>query len=44
MAKSGGQLNPSSGRVEKGRLPKGSLEDPYTFKDGPMRIFRKKGR
>jgi hypothetical protein len=42
MAKKGGQLNESTGRVERGRMPKGSLEEPMTIKDGPFRVFRKK--
>jgi hypothetical protein len=45
MNRTGGQLNPETGRVEKGRMPKGSIESCQTIKDGPMRIFRKgKGR
>jgi streptogramin lyase len=31
-----GQLNPSTGRVEEGRMPKGSCEEPATFKEGPL--------
>ncbi len=27
-----------------GRRPRGSLEVPMTVKDGPLRIFRRKGR
>lgn len=34
-SKTGGQVN-SRGRVEKGRVPKGSLEEPVTFKEGPL--------
>jgi hypothetical protein len=41
--KTGGQLG-DNGRVVKGRMPKGSLEEPMTIKDGPFRVFRKKGR
>lgn len=45
MAKrTGGQLNESTGRVERGRMPKGSLDEPMVIVDGPMRIFRKRGR
>lgn len=38
--KSGGQVNPATGRVERGRMPKGSLEEPMTIKDGPLRWLR----
>jgi hypothetical protein len=42
--KSGGQLNESTGRVERGRVPKGSLEEPMTFKEGPLsRLLNRKG-
>lgn len=42
--KTGGLLNDSTGKVERGRMPKGSLEEPTVIIDGPMRIFRKRGR
>lgn len=42
--RTGGQLNPDTGKVERGRMPKGSLEEPTVIKDGPLRIFRKRGR
>lgn len=35
-SKSGGQVNADTGRVEKGRMPKGSVEEPHTFKEGPL--------
>jgi hypothetical protein len=31
--KTGGQVNSATGRVEKGRMPKGSLEDACVIKD-----------
>jgi hypothetical protein len=34
--KTGGQVNTSTGRVEKGRMPQGSCEEPHTFKEGPL--------
>jgi hypothetical protein len=41
--KTGGQLNPDTGRVEKGRMPQGSCEEPRTFKEGPLaRILGRK--
>lgn len=40
--KTGGQLNSDTGRVERGRMPRGSLDEPMTIKDGPFRVFRKK--
>lgn len=42
MAKLGGLRDAQTGKVSKGRMPKGSLEEPMTIKDGPSRIFRKK--
>jgi hypothetical protein len=45
MAKSGGRVNEDTGKVSKGWMPKGHI-DPYgeatSFKDGPLRILRKK--
>ncbi len=41
--KTGGRLH-DGGWVRTGRMPKGSLEEPMTIKDGPFRVFRKKGR
>lgn len=35
--KTGGQFNEATGRVETGRMPKGSVEEPRTFKEGPLR-------
>jgi len=43
MARTGGRLG-DNGKVVKGRMPQGSLEEPMTIKDGPFRVFRKKGR
>jgi hypothetical protein len=46
MTRTGGRVN-DAGKVEKGRMPKGHCDpwgEPSTFKDGPMRIFRKKGK
>jgi hypothetical protein len=41
--RTGGQVNPGTGRVEKGRMPKGSCEEPATFKEGPLaRMFGRK--
>lgn len=34
--RSGGQLNENSGRVEKGRMPKGCTEDPATFRENQI--------
>jgi hypothetical protein len=34
--KTGGQFNYSTGRVESGRMPKGSLEEPVTFKENQI--------
>jgi hypothetical protein len=31
--RTGGQVNDQTGRVEKGRMPKGSLEDACVIKD-----------
>jgi hypothetical protein len=42
MSRTGGQVNPETGRVEKGRMPKGSVEECRTIKDGPLRVFRRK--
>jgi hypothetical protein len=42
MRKTGGQVNENTGRVETGRIPKGSVESCQTIKDGPLRIFRRK--
>lgn len=40
--RTGGQLNERTGKVERGRMPRGTLEGCVTIKDGPLRIFRKK--
>jgi hypothetical protein len=37
VRKTGGQVNESMGRVERGRMPKGSLDEVRTFKEGPLR-------
>lgn len=43
--KTGGQLNEATGRVETGRIPRGSLEEPMTIKEGPLsRLFNQKGK
>lgn len=34
--RTGGQLNCDTGRVESGRMPKGSLEEPATFKENQI--------
>ena len=34
--RTGGQLNPDTGRVEAGRMPKGSTEDPATFRENQI--------
>jgi translation elongation factor EF-Tu-like GTPase len=42
--KTGGQVNDVTGRVERGRMPKGSLEDVVTIKEGPLsRLLNRKG-
>jgi hypothetical protein len=40
--KTGGQLNENTGRVEKGRLPKGSTEDATVIYDGPFAALRRR--
>lgn len=42
--RTGGQLNPNTGRVEKGRIPKGSCEEPATFKEGPFKRLMGRNR
>lgn len=42
MARTGGQVNDGSRRVERGRMPKGSLEEPMTITEGPWRLLRKR--
>lgn len=47
--KSGGQFNYDTGRVESGRMPKGSLEEPATFKENQIlaaagRLFKGRKR
>ena len=34
--RSGGQLNTNTGRVERGRIPKGSTEDAATFRENQI--------
>jgi hypothetical protein len=41
--RTGGRVG-DDGRVVTGRMPKGSLEEPMTIKDGPFRVFRKRSR
>ena len=50
MGKTGGQYNYETGRVERGRMPKGSMEDVCTFKHNTILaalgrgLSRKKGK
>lgn len=50
MGKTGGQYNYETGRVERGKMPKGSTEDAYTFTHNTILaalgrgLSRKKGR
>lgn len=40
--KTGGQLNETTGRVEKGRMPKGSLGGAATVYGGPFAALRRR--
>jgi hypothetical protein len=40
--KTGGQLNENTGRVETGRLPRGSVEDTTVIYDGPFAALRRR--
>lgn len=43
--KTGGQVNYDTRRVERGRMPKGSLEDAMTIKEGPLsRLLNRRGK
>jgi hypothetical protein len=40
--KTGGQVNESTGKVERGRMPKGSVEDATVIYDGPFAALRRR--